>query len=168
MTDASPSPAVVQVSTRNHLIATWQSVMVLVFRVETTMECVDASHRVFDALAREHPNGVFLMTIIEANALMPSVVARDAMADFLTGAAGRMVLSAVVYEGTGLRATVVRGVVSGLAMLTNYPFPHKLFPRVDGAAHWFCTSSPLARGWSERDLTEMVKELRQRAAQGAP
>jgi hypothetical protein len=167
MTAAASSPATVRVSTRNHVIATWQSVMVLVFRVETTLDAVAASQTVFDELASEHPSGVFLLTIVEADALMPSVVARDGMAEFLRKAAGRMVLSAVVFEGTGLRATVVRSIVAGLAMLTNYPFPHKHFPRVSGAANWFCTSSPLARGFSERELTDVVRELRTRDARGA-
>jgi hypothetical protein len=167
MTVAASSPAIVRVSTRNYVIATWQSVMVLIFRVETTLQAVAESQRVFDALAEEHSSGVFLLTIIEANALIPSVIARDAMAEFLRKAAGRMVLSAVVFEGTGFRATVVRSIVAGLAMLTNYPFPHKHFPRVDGAAHWFCTSSPLAHGFTGRELTDVVKELRARDARGA-
>jgi hypothetical protein len=166
MTGANTSSALVRVATRDHVIATWRSVMVLIFRVETTLGAVEASHRVFDELSRDHPEGVFLLTIVEADARIPSVVARDGMADFLRGATGRMSLSAVVFEGNNFRAAVVRSVVAGLAMLTNYPFPHKHFPRVDGAAAWFRTNSSLANTWDEDELTNVVEELRASIASG--
>ncbi len=167
MTADTPSSAVVCVATRDHVIATWRSVMVLIFRVETTLRAVEASHHVFDELSRAHPEGVFLLTIVEADARIPSVVARDGMAEFLRGAAARMLLSAVVFEGNDFRAAVVRSVVAGLAMLTNYPFPHKHFPRVDAAAAWFRANSPRARTWEEAELTDAVAELRANIASGA-
>ena len=153
---------VVRVSTQDHVIATWDRVMILIFRVESTMAAVRDAQGVFDNLAHEHSGGVFLLTIVERDARMPSVVVRGALAEFLAQAAGRMVLSAVVYEGTGFRATAVRSVVSGLAMLTNYPYPHKVFPRVEAAANWFRTSSPVGRAWREGDLVDAVAQVRGR------
>jgi hypothetical protein len=150
---------VVHVSTRDHVIATWDRVMIILFRVDSTMAAVRSGYEIFDRLAREYP-GVFLLTIVEKDARMPSVVVRDAVAEFLSQAAGRMILSAVVYEGTGFRAAAVRSVVSGLAMLTNYSYPHKVFPRVEGAVSWFRTSSPVARSWDEATLLAAIQRVR--------
>jgi hypothetical protein len=155
--------AVLRVSTRNHIVATWNCVLIVVYRVETTVAGVRATNEVYEDLTRTHPRGVFALTIVEKDALMPAVIARDALAEFLANAAGQMILSAVVYEGSGFRAVAVRSVVNGLAMLTNYPYPHRVFARVDGAVGWFSTSSPHARAWDKGELLEAVADVRRRA-----
>ena len=87
---------------------------------------------------------------------------RLALADYLSGCRGKMVLSAVVHEGSGFRAAAVRSVVTGLAMMANLPYPHKVFANVDDAARWLNLSSPVGKDWNDTALIEAVREVRSR------
>ena len=75
-----------------------------------------------------------------------------------------MMLSAVVHEGTGFRAAAVRSVVTGLAMMANLPYPHKVFATVDDAGRWLHMNSPVGKKWEARGLIEAVREVRERTA----
>jgi hypothetical protein len=163
--NAAPAgAAVVRLNDPDHLIATWRNVVILVWRRETLVAAVDAAQDVYDKLALANPGGLFLLTVVEAGAPPPSQEARYALARFLSSGAGRMILSAVVHEGSGFRAAFVRGVVTGLALLANLPYPHKVFGSVEEAATWFRMKATAPRSWGEQELVLAVKELRQRAA----
>jgi hypothetical protein len=145
------------------LIAAWRNVAILVWRRETTQAGVDALHTEYDKLTQKYPGGVFLLTIVEQGAPPPSSEIRKALAKFLARGAGRTILSAVVHEGTGFRAAFVRSVVTGLAVMTDLPYAHKVFATVEHASGWFRTNSPAARAWRERELVEAANEVRERA-----
>ena len=150
----------IRVSTPDRLIATWQRVMILIWKVHTTMPGVDAAQRVYDAFAAEHPAGIFLLTVVEQDAPMPSSEVRAALATFLSTGASQTLFSAVAHEGTGFQAASVRSVVTGLAMLAKLPYPHKVFASVEQAARWFWMSSPIANAWGETALVEAVHDVR--------
>ncbi|MDP9034310.1 MAG: hypothetical protein M3O50_05855 [Myxococcota bacterium] len=134
--------------------------MILIWKVDTTMRGVAAAQSVYDAFAAEHPAGVFLLTVVEQDAPMPSSEVRAALAAFLSTGVNRTLFSAVAHEGTGFRAASVRSVVTGLAMLAKLPYPHKVFASVDQAARWFWMSSPIANAWGETALIEAVHDVR--------
>jgi len=160
--------ALIHESTPNHLIATWESVVIPVWRVETTMSGVLMLDKVFDAAAQQYPSGVFLLTIVEPNAPVPTPDVRKAMALMLTKWASRLLVSAVVHEGTGFRAAMVRSVVIGVAMLTKLPFRHKVFSTIDEAARWFAATSATAAAWGgEKPLVDAVAEVRARVVRSA-
>lgn len=170
MTPASQqTSAALRVATADHILATWRNVVILVWRKDTTLAGVEDAQRVYDGLAKEHPNGVFLMTIVEFGAPMPPPDVRDALARFLASGAGRTILSAVAHEGTGFRAAAVRSVVTGLAVLAKLPYPHKVFATADEACAWFWVNSPVARTWGDRGkaLADAILDVRQRVDLGA-
>jgi hypothetical protein len=146
--------------TRDQVIATWESVIIVVYRFETTMSGAAAAQEVFDALAREHRDGAFVLTVVEENAPMPTPEVRAMMARFLATRAPQIILSAVVYEGTGFRAAAVRSLVTGLALVSKLPYRHKVFATVDEAASWFRSNSPVAGAWPEHALSNVVAEAR--------
>jgi len=156
-------------ATPDHIIATWANVVILVWRNETTLKGVEAVQKVYDNLSAANPKGIFLMTVVEFGAPMPSADVRDALARFLASGSGRMILSGVTHEGTGFRAAAVRSVVTGLALLAKLPYPHKVFATVDEAAAWFWLNSPIARAWGERGktLADAVAEVRYRGEHAA-
>jgi hypothetical protein len=160
----SNSPlAEIHVASADHIVATWRNVVLLIWRRETTVEGVSAARRIYDELAAVCPGGVLLMTIVEEKAPAPSADARKDLARFLSNCSGRMILSAVVHEGAGFQAAMVRSVVTGLALVARLPYPHKVFATVAEAEAWFRASSPMARAWQEGVMVDVSNEVRQRA-----
>lgn len=148
--------------TKDHLISTWRNVLILVWKHETTTDGVHKLKSTYQSLAEKYPKNVFLLTIVEQDAPMPPSPVRVALADFLASCGGKMVLSAVVHEGSGFRAAAVRSVVTGLAMMANLPYPHKVFANVDDAARWLHMSSPVGKDWNDVSLVATVREARSR------
>ena len=85
--------------------------------------------------AKSHPEGIGLVTVIEAHAPSPENDARARIAEFL-GTADYVQASGVAFEGTGFRAAAVRSIVSGLTMLARQPFEHKVFDSVPRTMSW--------------------------------
>jgi len=154
------------VATRDYLMGSWQSVFILVWRDKTTFEGVTALEQLLDGFARDRSD-VFLLTVVEERARIPSFPVRDALATVLDNEASRLCLSAVVYEGTGFRAAAVRAVVSGLALMSKISARHRVFSTVADATAWFQTHSAAARRWAAPTLARAVAEMRESAARGA-
>jgi hypothetical protein len=131
-------PAIITVdATRDHVVATYNRVILLVFERDTTLGAVVALRKALDYLDGKYPSGIALLTVVSENAPLPSQEARDAMSSVATGAAGkRLRRSAVVFEGGGFRSALVRGVATGLQLVAKLPFPHRVFHSVELAAAW--------------------------------
>ncbi|MDI1447140.1 hypothetical protein [Polyangium sp. 6x1] len=124
-------------ATKNHVVAVFNRVLILVFERETTLSAVAACRRALDLMERKYPEGIACLTIVAENAPLPSQEARDALAALATGAGGkRLRRSAVIFEGGGFRSSLVRGVATGLQLMAKLPFPHRVFHSVDVAAAW--------------------------------
>jgi hypothetical protein len=149
-------------STRDHLIATWSNVVILIWRKETTGVGVAGLQSVYDNHALQNRSGVFLTTIVEEQAETPTQEIRKALARFLEKGGGRTLLSAVVHEGSGFRAAFVRSIVTGVSLLAKLPYPHKVFSSVNEATVWFRVNAPVPQAWTEEDLLEAIRELRAR------
>ena len=157
-----PDTAEMIEATKDHLISTWHNVLILVWKQETTTNGVNKLKATYASLSERFPKNVFLLTIVEQDAPMPASTVRVALADFLASCGGKMVLSGVVHEGSGFRAAAVRSVVTGLAMMANLPYPHKVFANVDDAARWLHMSSPVGKDWNDLALIAAVREARSR------
>ena len=48
----------------------------------------------------------------------------------------RIIASAVVFEGTGFRASVIRSVVIGISMLSRPKCPHMVFASTSAGIDW--------------------------------
>ena len=96
--------AKIHASTADHVLATWRSVVVVVYRVETTTEALRRLRPIVDDLAQQYPEGIHYLTIVETGAREPSSEVRDAISTFFTKSANAVKLSALVFEGTGFRA----------------------------------------------------------------
>lgn len=157
-----PMRAALDIATGDHIVGSWECFQILIWRVETTLEGVKAAQSTYNKLVGQHPEGVFLLTVVEQSAPMPTSEVRKALAGFLASGANRTILSAVVHEGAGFRAAAVRSVVTGLAMLTNLPYPHRVFATVAEACEWYRENSSVARRWAPNEFRDAVAELRQR------
>lgn len=66
--------------------------------------------------------------------------------------------SAICFEGTGMRATIVRSVVTGLTIMSQPPFPHKVFASLDEGVT-FVNQHLGAAGVPTLDNSRVVSEL---------
>mgnify|MGYP000374441796 CR=1 FL=1 len=98
----------------------------------------------------------------------PDAEARDALAEVLGGGAGFVDSSALVCEGSGFRASMVRGIATGLTLIARPPFPHKVFPDVAAAAGWLeaRTRRPGSVPHRALDIVSQVAALRTAIAAG--
>ena len=157
--------ASLKVVTPDYCIATWSSVLVLIWRVNTTMDAVAAVRHEIEALGRAHPQGIGLLTIVEQAAPVPSSEARNGLARTLADFGKIIRHSAVVHEGSGFRAAAIRGVVTGLTMLARPPYPHKVFSTLDSAALWLASGLRAAGiDCDAEDLSTAVRDVRVRVA----
>lgn len=132
--------AVIHAVTEDYTIMSWDRCLGLVWTKETTVAGMLAYTQVYREISLRYPSGIYLLTVVEEDAPMPSYEAREAVAVFLRNGAGRIRMSAVVHEGAGFRAAAVRSVVTGIAMLSKVPFPHHIFATVEQAAKWLGTT----------------------------
>jgi hypothetical protein len=146
------------------LIATWHNVAIVVWRKATSSVGVAALQSAYDAHAQEHTEGVFLTTIVERQAETPPQRIRDELARFLKKGSGKTILSAVVHEGSGFRGAFVRSIVTGVALLTKLPYPHKVFASITEASLWFRTHASVRQTWTAPEFIEAVREVRERTA----
>jgi len=152
--------AEIVVSTKDYLFATWQHLMLAVWRGHTTMDGVREGQRVFHEHIKNHPGGVLLLTVVEDGAPMPDADARNELGKLLQSGAGHTKKSAVVYEGEGFRAAAVRSVVTGILVFSKPPFPHKVFARVAEAAGFLASEGGQITG---KQLADLVHDVRERS-----
>src|SRR5262249_34587794 len=129
----------------NYCMATWRNFAVVIWRKDTTAEAVGQWRTLLQKIATTS-DAICLLTVVEPDARPPPSEVRDALAGVL-GEFGKLIkFSAVAFEGTGFRAAMVRGVVTGLTLLARMPYPHKVFAGVEEAVRWMC-SNAAGIGW---------------------
>lgn len=93
-------------------------------------------------LSEEHRQGIGVLTIIEPDAKPPGADARSALSTMFKTVADGVAISAVVFEGSGFGASLVRSVATGLTLVARQPFPHRVFSGVESAAEWVSEGLP--------------------------
>lgn len=165
----SSRAAVIREATDDHIIMTWDRSVGVVWKKSTTLAGVAKLSAVYDQQAAKHPDGVYLLTIVEQTAPLPPTEVREALAIFLRRGGGYTRMSAVVQEGNGFRAAAVRSVVTGLAMLVRLPYPHEIFANLEQASKWLATTkhkdvdadyTALAVTHARRAADQSVREAR--------
>ena len=153
----------------DHALGVWHNLAIVVWRCETKPEAVSAMRQEYLSVASRYPGGIGMLTIIEDTATMPPIEARKAIADLFEELGPRVKVSAAVFEGSGFRAAFVRGVVTGLNMMTSQPFPHRVYGELTAAAEWLAQGLPQADGRraTVAQLIDAVGKLRARHADGA-
>jgi len=150
------------VVTQNHdyALASWNEIVALVWRHDTTLEGIQNSNTLVAEVAHLHPKGIALLTLISAVAPMPSSEARKALADLMSS--NRYIrCSAVIMEGTGFRAAAVRSVVTGLTLLSRHEYPHRICD-VEGAVKMYMDTMPrvTGRAWDPDAVRAAINGLR--------
>jgi hypothetical protein len=77
-------------------------------------------------LIRQYPGGIAMLTVVGPDAGPPDRAATTLLAAHMTSIGAQVLYSAVVFEGVGFRAAFVRAVTTGLSLLANHPYPHRV------------------------------------------
>lgn len=118
------------------------SVMLYVWRAETTIEAAQASTAAIRSAREASDCGRgLLLGIVEEGTPPPGAAVRREIARSMVDNSDFVIASALVFEGGGFQGAMVRMVAAGLSMITRLPFPHHVFECVRDAAHWLESAS---------------------------
>lgn len=118
-------------------LATFENALVWSFRGELNLERISRARSVHEQLAKEHPNGFAVMSIVSQQA--PLMMPKDAIEmgtritrDFRRSYCG----ICEVIEGSGFRGSVARSIVSGVRLVARPVCPARVFSDVESGARW--------------------------------
>ena len=107
----------VELNEGRHVLATWRNVLLQGFASEARIGTLKRSSEILRRLASTHPEGVGFMIIVSHSGRPPEHECRSEWVAQMSAASTRVVL--VLFEGQSFRASLVRGVVTGLVMLAR-------------------------------------------------
>jgi len=133
----SPAAAEVRIlhSEPSHAIAFLERTLVVLWQTETRKEAVLELALLLARLAEE-PGRLALIQVIGDHAISPDGDTRAALAKMLKANETRIVASAVVFEGSGFRASMIRSVVIGISLLSRPKCPHTVFASTAEGTEW--------------------------------
>jgi hypothetical protein len=148
----------IHASSRDCVFATWERLVLAVWRRNTTVAAVRRGDQVLAQHARECGQRVFLLTVVEENSPLPPLDARVELAECLRRASTIVARSALVFEGEGFRAASVRAVVAGISLFSRPEYPHRVFASVGSAARFL--GGGLGASPAPHRVIRMVNEAR--------
>lgn len=118
-----------KVVTKNHdyVLATWNEIVAVIWRHETTLEAVRQLDEAVAELVRSHPKGIGMLTVVAEGAPLPPSAARKAIADLLTGKFGVHSMFCRDHGGLGVSR-------SRRAQCRDGPHYTNVLPRATGRA----------------------------------
>jgi hypothetical protein len=135
-----------------------------VWRHETRAEDVRLVSDTLHRLAATHPEGVGFVQFLDdrSDSVTLDAQARTSLSQLLTRGKPYIKCSSLVFTGLGFRASAVRALVTGIALLARPGFPHQVFASAPAAAD--AQAALLAprgteRSWSD-ELVAVVYEAR--------
>ncbi|MEM7157031.1 MAG: hypothetical protein AAF799_29535 [Myxococcota bacterium] len=149
-------------ATPDRAFATWRSVLFVAWRKETSVEAVEEVGRHARELGRAFPDGILLLINVEDSAPPPSSKARGAMASMLK-AATDVRAAAIVHQGQGFGASMVRMVVQSLNMIAKYPYPSRVFGTNRAGAGWLVEqvdAAGIPELFSKEELIAAIEEIK--------
>lgn len=116
---------VVRTLDKDHCVATWDRVLIQVWRYEATAKAIADLARVARSFIAEARVSVSSIAVVERTSPPPSDVVRTDLSNFYREFAPKMNTAIVVAEGSGFRAAIVRGVGITLSTLAPGKLPFK-------------------------------------------
>ena len=164
----SPAAAEVRIlhSEPSHAIAFLERTLVVLWQTETRKQAVLELGSLLAGLAglAEESRGLALIQVIGDHATPPDSDTRAALAAMLKANETRIIASAVVFEGSGFRASVIRSVVVGISLLSRPKCPHTVFASTADGLAWLSghMKSSNAPHYSPERVRLAIDDLRQR------
>jgi hypothetical protein len=142
-----------------HLVLSIGQIAVLVWVRPPSVAGVRECRRVFCQLAKTSDKFGFI-TVVEADAIahVPAPV-RSELRELLKDYQAKIGAAAVVFEGTGFAAAIVRSVVSAIDFVLHPTYASKIHTDLATAARWM---SEYVSGLPLRNVPALVETINQR------
>jgi hypothetical protein len=106
---------------------------------------VEAVRRALERITNEHERAGYF-SVMNASALRSmDAAARDLLTDVITKYTRQIAAAAMVVDGGGFRATVVRSVLTAIHLASRASHPMRAFPELAPALDWYATKRPDAK-----------------------
>lgn len=126
---------VIELRDRGHVLATWRHVVMQIYAAEARRTTVLRATEIMRRLAREHPAGIGSLVLVSHSGAPPDEGCRAAWSAQMRDIGAPVTL--VLFEGASLRASIVRGVVTGMAMLARRSVNMRVAASAAEGAPWF-------------------------------
>ena len=103
------------------------------------------------------------ITVIRPTASLPHPKIAVHLAKALREGKSNMAFSAVLFTGKGIRASLIRSLVSELNYIAKYPYPHQVFGNSEKAADWVLhTVERVLPDWkmNKQEIHEFIRSVR--------
>ncbi len=135
------------ISNKDIELITWGDIMMAQFKHSGELEVIERVAQALVHFVAPRPNGIALVTVIGHDALFLSQESRQVMLDTLSNV--KVLASATVVAGKGLKGVALRSGMASLSMLFSKYFPNKVFGTVEEACAWLAiTMSGSHFNWS--------------------
>ncbi len=113
------------------------SVVLYVWRAQTTLEAAKAATAAIQCAREASSCGRgLLLGIVEERTPPPGLAVRRELAEAMGRHGDFVFASALVFEGRGFQASMVRMVATGLSLMAPFPFPHQVFESLADSTRW--------------------------------
>ncbi len=148
----------------NQSLAIFRNVLLQVAHKELFLKDIEHLSEALEELLSRCPQGIGIVTVVEAHAGTPQGTARDAMARLATQVSWGVACNAIIIEGDGFQAAAMRGFAASMNWMIRRSFPHQTFASVVDAAPWVARLLPPHNKITMRpsDLEKAFEELRAR------
>jgi hypothetical protein len=119
----------------HHALGATPGLVIVVWRGEAGLAAIEKLSALIVERA-EQDGDLALLQVVEAQAAPPDSAERAALSALLRRHDGQLSCSAIVFEGEGLRAAALRGLVTAMGLLHRPRFPHEVFATPEAAIQW--------------------------------
>jgi hypothetical protein len=150
------------VETAGFALFTIEHCVVLIWKQPPVLAGIEECKRIFQLVRTRRPKEKFsYLAVVESRAgtNMPAEV-REALSALLREYQSAIAGSAIVFEGTGFRASIVRSVVAAINLASRLEFASTVESDLGTAARWLVDRAKGAL--TSGDLIEVVRAFRSR------
>jgi len=142
------------------VVATIGHYVVILVKKNLGASGLSAFERASTAVLREHSRVAHLVVLLSEHEV-PGPVEREGISRVLRQFRGSIAAAAIVFEGGGLRATLIRSAVSAIGLIGRASHPERVFADSGDATVWLGSHAPNA----EVDTTTLRSAIRELRAQ---
>lgn len=143
-------------------VAAWKNVVVFVWSGDATVELMRKLGPIFETLTRD-VGRISVISIVTRVLALPDDRKRQAYREFLEAHGPKMAHMAMVLEREGFVGSAVRGLVTGLLLLTSQRYAVHVTGTLDDVVTWLPPKHAVSTG-IELDPTELLQAITQARA----
>jgi serine/threonine protein kinase len=136
------------------------AVCVAVWRENSTLARIERQRDALAHVVAGYPGEASFLCVVESTSAPPDEAGRRASSRMIEDLGANLRAVAIVIEGSGFRASIVRSVAAGIVLLarSKTKTPVAYFAGLEGGVSWLGRSANLG---SERAIVRSVEELRE-------